>query len=417
MEQQRDDSGLGPVGTDPDRLKVLDIGTLVGGPFAAAILGDLGAEVIKVEPPGRGDFIRSIGHGKPGNSWHWQVHGRNKRSITLDLRRPEGQAVLRRLVGWADVLVENMRPGTMSGWGLGYPDLSAINPRLVYLSVSGWGQSGPYSEQPSYEFAAAAFAGLTYVTGFPDRPPVLPGVAIMDHTSAMFGVIGVLEAIRRREAAGPHGRGAHIDVALYEPAIRMANELIASYSVTGRPHEREGSIPSGSADPHISYGYVYETADRRYIACFSSTRAQFERLVTLIGRPDFATDSRLATEKQRLYTGFPIVDEVLRAWIRERKLDEVLAALRKAEVACAAVNGPAEIIADEHVVARGNLVELDDGEGGKTVVQAPIPRFDGEVPPVRWPAQKLGASNDAVYRGLLGMSDAEIETLRDAGVI
>src|SRR5690606_38857369 len=142
--------------------KVLDVGSLVAGPFAATILADMGAEVIKVEPPGKGDFIRSVGHGKPGNSWHWQVHGRGKRSITLNLRLPEGQALLRRLAGWADVLVENLRPGTMARWGLGYEQLSEINPRLVYLSVSGWGQTGPYRDQPSYELAAAAFAGLTY---------------------------------------------------------------------------------------------------------------------------------------------------------------------------------------------------------------------------------------------------------------
>jgi len=406
-----------PISTDPHRLKVLDVGSLVAGPFAATILADMGAEVIKVEPPGRGDFVRSIGHGREGNSWHWQVHGRGKRSITLDLRQPRGQSLLRRLAAWADVLIENLRPGTMEKWGLGYAGLSAINPRLVYLSVTGWGQTGPYREQPSYEFAAAAFAGLTYVTGFPDRPPVLPGVAIMDHTAAMFGAIGVLEAIRRRDVPGSDGRGAHIDVGLYEPVIRMSNELIASYAATGMAHEREGSIPSGSATPHISYGYVYETADGRHVACFSAKREQFNRLVALIGRPDFVDDPRLATEKQRLYTGFPIVDQVLRTWISQRNLGEVLAALQEADVACAPVNGPADLMADPHVAERGNLVTVDDREGGTTTMQAPLPRFDGAVPAIRWPAQELGAANDLVFRGLLGMTDEEIHLLVGAGVI
>lgn len=410
-------SGREPVSTDPERLKVLDVGTLVGGPFAAAMLADMGAEVIKVEPPGKGDFLRSVGHGPKGNSWHWQVHGRGKRSITLDLRRPEGQEIFRRLVAWADVLVENLRPGTMEGWGLGYQELSELNPRLVYLSVTGWGHTGPRRDEPSYEFAAAAFAGVTYVTGFPDRPPVLPGVAFMDHTAAMFGLIGALEAIRRRDAAGPQGRGAHVDVALYEPAIRMANELIASYSVSGVAHEREGSIPSGRDVPHISYGYVYETADDRYVSCFAANKAQFDELVKMIGREDLLDDPRLATDFQRRYTGFPVVDSPLREWIRERRLEDVLAALRKADVACAPVNGPGDIMADPHVAARQNLVELDDGDGGKTTVQAPIPHFNGEVPQIRWPAQKLGESNDEVFVGLLGMSEEERASLRAKGVI
>ena len=283
--------------------------------------------------------------------------------------------------------------------------------------MSGWGQTGPYRDRPSYEFAAAAFAGLTYVTGFPEHPPVLPGMAIMDHTAAMFGVIGVLEAIRRRDAQGKDGRGCHIDVALYEPAIRISNELIASYAATGRAHQREGSIPSGRDVPHVSYGHVYETRDGRYVSCFAASRAEFNRLVEMIGRPDFVDDPRFATEKQRVYTEFPVVDKALREWIRQRDLDEVLEHLRRADVACGAVNGPAEILADPHIAERGNIIQLDDGEGGKTTMQAPIPRFDGRVPQVRWPAQPLGASNRDVYEGLLGLSAEEVAALRENGVI
>jgi crotonobetainyl-CoA:carnitine CoA-transferase CaiB-like acyl-CoA transferase len=409
---------LPPVATDSATLKVLDIGTLVGGPFSATLLADLGAEVIKVEPPGKGDFIRGISpYGSPGNSLHWQVHGRGKRSISLNLRVPAGQEIFRELAAWADLLIENMRPGTMERWGLGYQELATINPRLVYLSVSGFGQTGPYRDRPSYEFAASAFGGLTYLTGFPDRPPVLPGIAIMDHTSGMFGLIGALEAVRRRDAMGEQGRGCYLDMALYEPAMRMSNEVMAHYVAHGVSFEREGSIPSGSTAPHNHFGSVYETRDGHFVACYPSSYAQFEQMAKMMDRDDMLTDPRFATDEQRKYSGFPAVDAILRAWVLEHDFDEVCQAMEKAKLAYGPVFGPAEFAANEHVIARENLVTLDDGLGGKTTVPAPVPMVNGERPKIRWAAQPLGASNHSVYQGLLGKSADELRQLTEQGVI
>jgi crotonobetainyl-CoA:carnitine CoA-transferase CaiB-like acyl-CoA transferase len=410
---------LPPVADDATTLKVLDVGTLVAGPFAATLLADLGAEVLKVEPPGKGDFIRGVGEYAtiPGSSPQWQVHGRGKRSITLDLRQPEGQELFRRLVQWADLLIENMRPGTLDKWGLGYENLSAVNPRLVYLSVSGWGQDGPYRNRPSYEFAAAAFGGLTYLTGFADRPPVLPGLAVIDHITAMFGLIGALEAVRRRDALGPQGKGCHLDVALYEPAIRISNDVLGLYADREVLWQREGSIPSGTEAPHYVYGYIYETRDGRFIACYPTNRAQFEGLVGIMGRPELLTDPRFDTEHRRKYVEFLAFDAILRQWVSEHDFDFVMEQFKVAGAAYGPVNGPAEILTDDHVIARENLVQLDDGEGGHTTVPAPLPKIDGQRPQVRWPAQKLGASNQQVFGDLLGLSSDEIKKLEHKGII
>lgn len=405
-----------PVDTDPHRLKVLDVGSLVGGPFVATVLGDLGAEIIKVEPPG-GEFLRFVGGGESGYSFFWQSHSRNKRAVTLNLRTAEGQDLLRRLARWADILVENFRPGVMQRWGLGYDDLAAVNPRLVYVSVSGFGQNGPHRERPSYEFAAAAFGGLTFMTGFPDRPPVVPGLAIMDHSSALFATIGALEAVRRRDAAGEQGRGSWVDVGLYKPAIRMCNELITSCAATGRSHQREGSIPSGQTGPHVGYGSVYETSDGRHVSAFASTRAQFQRLLALLGRPELFDDPRFATEYDRLVTNVAVVDEVLRAWMRERPAADAVAALRDADVPVAPVQGPADILADEHVRERGNVVEIENVRGETVTIPGPLPHLSGDGAGIRWAAEEVGASNRDVFCGLLGLSDDAYAELVSGGVV
>jgi len=401
--------------TDGAVLKVLDLGSMVGGPFAATLLGDLGAEVIKVEAPGHGDYVRWVSSGE-GYTLLWQVHGRNKRSVTLNLKSAAGQNLLRRLAQWADVLIENNRPGVLDRLGLGYAQLSEVNPRLVYLSVSGYGQTGPYRERPSYEWAGAAFGGLTAVTGFIDRPPVMPGIAITDHTSAMFGVIGVLEAIRRRDLAGAEGRGALVDVALYEPVIRMSNAYIAS-AFSGPVQAREGSFPSRQAEPHSKLGYVYETSDGRFIANFMATRPQFERCVDAIGRPELKDDPRFATELLRMEENYYVLDEALRTWVKSRTFEAAMAGLVAADQPVAPVNGASEILEDPHIASRGNMVELKNVRGETVAIPGVLPHISTDDGAIRFPAEELGASNAPVYQGLLGLSEAEMKRLADEGVI
>lgn len=410
------ESGRPPVATDPAVLKVLDIGNMVAGPFAATLLGDLGAEVVKVEKPATGDFIRSM-RDEEGLSLLWQVHGRNKRSVTLDFSKPAGRAIFIRLVQWADILVENFRPGVMKRLGLDYDTLHGVNPRLVYLSVSGYGQSGPYSERPSYEWAGAAFGGLTFLTGFPDRPPVMPGIAVTDHTGALFGVVGALEAIRRRDAAGARGTGTHVDSSLYEPVIRMSNAWLSTYSYTGAVQQREGSFPSGQLNPHSKLGYAYETSDGRYIANFPATRAQFERLCRAIGKPEFVDDPRFATDSDRMRTNFNVLDAAVREWVARQTFDEAVKTLVEADQPLAPVNGPAEIFADEHVAARQNLVELPTPTGRTVHVPGIVPHIKDNPGSIRWPAEALGASNSAVYGQLLGISDEDLAGLHEDGVV
>lgn len=402
--------------TDSSVLKILDLGNMVGGPFAATVLGDLGAEVIKVENPKGGDFIR-WGNGSDGYPLLWQSHGRNKRSITLNLKHPEGRALLLRLVQWADVLIENNRPGAMAKLGLAYEDLRKVNPRIVYLSVSGYGSSGPYKDRPSYEWAADAFGGLTAGTGFIDRPPVIPhGQAIADHTAALFGAIGVLEAVRRRDAGGPEAEGAFVDVGLYEPLIRMSNTYIANYATSGVLMQREGSFPSGQTAPHLKYGYSYETSDGKYIATYTTTRPQFERLMDLIGKREYKSDPRFSSDSYRVGNAYNEVDRVLREWVAQRTLDDALTALVEADQPAAPVNGPAEIMADPHIAARRNMVSFTNPRGDQITVPGVVPKI-GEGDVIRAPAENLGESNRAVYGGLLGLDDDAIEGLRDKGVI
>lgn len=410
------EQNLTPIRTDSTTLKILDLGNMVGGPFAATVLGDLGAEVIKVENPKGGDFVR-WGAGTNGYPLLWQTHGRNKRSVTLNLKHPEGRALMLRLVQWADALIENNRPGTMAKLGLSYEEVRAVNPRIVYLSVSGYGATGPYHNRPSYEWAADAFGGLTAGTGFIDRPPVIPhGQAIADHTAALFGAIGVLEAVRRRDAAGPAGEGAFVDVGLYEPIIRMSNTYIANYATSGVLMQREGSFPSGQTAPHLKYGYAYETSDGRYIATYTPTRPQFERLMDLIGKPEYKTDSRFASDSYRVGDAYNEVDRVLREWIAARSLAEALAALVEADQPAAPVNGPAEIMADPHVAARENMVTFTNPRGDQVTIPGVLPKI-GEGDRIRAPAEELGASNEAVFTGVLKIGGDELQRLATDGVI
>jgi formyl-CoA transferase len=399
---------------DPEQLKVLDLGVMLGGPFVATILGDLGAEVIKVEKPGVGDPMRYQGSGREQMSYRWQVDGRNKRSVTIDLRKPAGQDLLRRLAQWADILVENMRPGTLARYGLGYEDLQTIAPRLVYVSVSGFGQTGPNRKLPGYDFVGAAYGGLTYSTGFADRPPVVPGLPVVDFCAAMFATIGALEAVRRRDIPQGSGRGEWVDVGLYEPMLRMAGQSIARYVAEGTIHEREGGMPITEKGTENAYAWSYKTADGHYISFFTVTDEQFGRLVKLLGDPP-ELDSNW-TLRERVDHAFAI-DREMRAWALAHPRDEAIALLGNADVPTSPINSVADIWRDPHILERGSVIQAMNHFGETVTMQGVVPRLVEHPAPLRWLGEPLGASNRDVLQGLLKLTDAAYDDLAAGGVI
>jgi crotonobetainyl-CoA:carnitine CoA-transferase CaiB-like acyl-CoA transferase len=400
-----------PFSDSPNTLRVLDVGTMLAGPFAATLFGDFGADVIKVERPDGGEITR----GESGLGDLFQVNARNKRSITLNMRVAEGQALVRRLACWADVLVENFRPGTMDKWGLGYKDLSALNPRLVYVSASAFGQTGPRKDGIGYDHVGAGFGGLTYLTGFPDRPPVLPGMPVSDFTTALFCAVGALEALRRRDGPGGSGVGEWVDCALYEPLIRISEEAFIRYGRTGQIKQRSGSMPVSDKPLDAVHGFSYQTRDGRWLALVAVSDQQLRNLGELIGDPIFNAPEILNFETRT--QNYHRVDPAIRQWIAERDYEEAEALLRKADVPVSPIFNTADIANDPHVQARENLVRIKNPRGEELLMQGVVPRLVNNPGSVRWSAEELGASNEDVYLGLLGMDRGEYEGLKARGVI
>ncbi|MCK9541456.1 MAG: CoA transferase [Novosphingobium sp.] len=389
------------------RLKVLDIGMMIAGPFCSTLLGDFGADVIKIErPDGQGDRMRQ-------QDIYWPVEGRNKRSVTLDMRKPEGRELLLRLVDWADVLVENFKPGTVAKWGLDYATLSQRNPRLVYVSVSGFGQTGPNSDRPGYDHVGAAFGGLWYQTGFPDRPPVLPGLPVADYLAGTFAAVGALEAVRRRDAPGGTGKGEWVELGLYEPLIRISGSNFVRYSQTGHVNERVGSMPVDDRPPKgLPQGVCYETRDGRQINVFPVQPAQWDRMKQIIpamNLPEYSNDV--------LQRNMRAADHIIRPWIAERDFADLMDVFVKADLPCSPVNNTVDIINDPHVQARENVIRIEDQYGHEVLMQNVVPRLVNEPGSVRWAGEKLGASNHDVYCGLLGLTERDLAELDARGVI
>jgi crotonobetainyl-CoA:carnitine CoA-transferase CaiB-like acyl-CoA transferase len=376
-------------------LRVLDVGTQVAGPFAATLLGDLGADVIKCEQPGTGDPIRA----PDGLSPRWQSDGRNKRSITLNLRVSGGQVLLRRLAERADVLVENFRPGTMERWGLGNEDLAAVNPRLVYVSVSGFGSSGPNSSRPGYDPIGSAFGGLMGATRGSDGRPVLPGLWVVDHMTGMLAALGALEAIRRRETTG---RGDRVEIALYESVLRLTGHEMISLSSLGSVPERN-TIPP------------FRTRDGRWVMVFPVGESQYARLHTLIDDPALS-DSRFATRADRQQNA-DAYHAILAAWVGRHDRARLLDTLGEIDVPSSPVHGFDDFFENEHIVARRNVTEIVNACEQPVKMPSPVPRFDAAPAPIRWAGEELGASNRDVYVDMLGLDDDELQHLADLGVV
>ena len=390
-------------------IRVLELGTMIAGPVVATLLGDFGAEVIKIEQPQGGDPIRNIGPFCEGEGLWWNVEGRGKKSITLDLRQQEGQALLRRLVRHADVLVENFRPGTMEKWNVGWPILSQENPRLVMVSVSGYGQTGPYAERPSFDRIALAFAGLLNITGFADRPPVRPGVAMADYQSALMGAFAAALALYHRDAQG--GKGQHVDVSLFESVFRFTDILVTAADKVGVKRSRQGNLHFAAAP-----GDHFETCDGRYIVMTISNNPLFAQLARAMGQPELAQDDRFATHDAR-WRNITQINRLVGEWIRSRPVNEILETLQANGLPHSLVYGVNEILEDPHSAARGPIATRDHPKIGPSKLPAPAPRLS-ETPAVALrPAPELGSHNMDVYAGLLELEASTLASLKARGVV
>ena len=387
-------------------LKIIELGQLIAGPFAAKILAEFGADVIKVEPPA-GDPLRQWRYVHDGTSVWWAAHARNKRSMTLDLRQPEGQDIVRRLVADADILIENFRPGAMEKWGLGFEALHAINPKLIMLRVSGYGQTGPYRDRPGFGVIGEAMGGLRYLSGEPGRPPVRVGVSIGDTLSGLHGVIGVLMALRHREQQ--NGLGQEVDVALYESAFNMMESLLPEYSKFGAVRQ-----PSGASMPGIAPTNAYPCQDGKYALIAGNGDSIFKRLMTLIEREDLATDPALADNPGRAAQAERI-DQAIGQWTINRKLEEVLSAMTEAGVPVGKSYDAADIAADPHYQARDMILETTLPDGSVVKVPGIVPKLSRTPGQVDRLAPQLGEHTDEIL-DQLGIDSSTRAEWRDRGI-
>ena len=369
-------------------LKVLELGQLIAGPFAGKTLADFGADVIKVEPAEGGDPLRAWRMLRDGTSVWWEVQSRNKRSVTLDLRTPEGQDAVRALAAEADVLIENFKPGTMEGWGLGWDALHALNPKLVMLRISGFGQTGPYAGKPGFGVLGEAMGGLRHLTGEPGRVPVRVGVSIGDTLAALHGVIGVLTALRHREVNG--GLGQVIDVALYESVFNVMESLLPEYDAFGAVRGA-----AGSALPGIAPSNAYRCAGDAWVLVAGNGDSIFRRLMTAICRADLATDPGLARNDGRAARAAEI-DAAIGAWTATRPIDEVIATLEAANVPVGRIYSIADIARDPQYLARDMIVQTHDTDGRPLKVPGIVPKLADTPGRMRTPAPKLGQHTDEV---------------------
>ena len=387
-------------------LKVIEMGQLIAGPFASKLLGEFGADVIKIEPPGVGDPLRKWRKIKDGTSLWWHVQSRNKRSLTLDLKQAEAQNIVRKLVAEADVLVENFRPGTLEGWGLGYEALKAINPRLIMLRISGYGQTGPYRDLPGFGVIGEAMGGLRHLSGYPGQAPVRVGISIGDSLSSLYGVIGVLLALHERTRSG---EGQEIDVALYESVFAMMESLIPEYDAFGYIRE-----PAGSALPGITPSNSYPCNDGSYVLIAGNGDSIYKRLMSLIGRDDLGNDPRLAQNDGRSQHS-ELIDGAIAEWSAQRGRDEVIEALKGARVPAGYPYTAADIVQDPHYLAR-QMIEQVQTSVGPLKVPGVLPKLSRTPGRIGTGGPQLGEHNDDILAGL-GLSAEQVAGLRERGII
>lgn len=391
-------------------LRILDISTVVAAPWSATLLADLGATVIKVEVPGRGDLLRALAPHKKGVPLWWKVANRNKKGITLDLKKGEGRALFERLLPRFDVLVENFRPGTLDKWGLPKERLFAINPKLTVLRVTGFGQTGPYRDKPAFARVAEAISGFTHLCGEPDRAPLHMGFPVADAVTGLFGAVGILAALYRR-AQQPDEPGQEIDLSLVESTLRMLDFLPIEYDQLGIVRERVGNLSEYSAPSN-----VYRSKDGIWVTIPASSHNIFVRLCRALSRDDIANDARFMTNADRVRHR-SVLDQIVADEIARRTVSELRALLDRHEVGWSPIQSIAEVFADPHFQARNSIVSVEDSELGPIKMQNVVPRFSRTSGRVASAGPALGQHNSEVYRDLLGISDDELERLKTAEVI
>jgi formyl-CoA transferase len=389
-------------------VKVIEMGTLIAGPFCARILAEFGAEVIKIESPDGGDPLRTWRKLYQGNSLWWFAQARNKKSLTLNLKLPEAQEIVRRLAKNADIVVENFRPGAMEKWGLGWEALSAINPGLIMVRVSGFGQTGPYRDRPGFGAIGESMGGLRFLTGYADRPPARVGVSIGDSIAALYGVIGALMALRHREVNA--GIGQVVDVALYEAVFSLMESLLPEYDMYGFVRER-----TGSSLPGIVPSNTYTTRDHKYVVIGANADSIFKRMMTAIGREDLADDPALASNDGRVKRTDEL-DRVIARWTASHDLDEVLSVLEKAEVPSGKIFDISDIVSDIHYQAREMIRQCYLKDGHPLRLPGIVPKMTESPGDTRWVGPELG-EHTAEILTQLGYSAEEQRSLKEHGVI
>lgn len=389
-------------------VRVVELGTLIAGPYASALLAQFGAEVIKVETPGQGDPLRSWRKLHEGTSLWWYAQSRNKKSLTLDLKQPRAQRIVRELADGADIVIENFRPGTLERWGLGWEDLQRVNPSLIMVRVSGFGQSGPYKERPGFAAIAESMGGLRYLVGEPGRAPVRTGVSIGDTLASLYGVIGAMMAMHHLKVNG--GSGQFIDVALYEAVFGVMESLIPEYSAQGFVRER-----SGATLPGIAPSNTYLCRDGLYVIIAGNADSIYRRLMHAIGRDDLAEDPRLERNDGRVqHAG--MIDGAIGEWTARHDLQQALRILEAADVPCGRIYTAADIHADEHYRARDMIESHPLADGARVDFPGIVPKLSATPGRTRWLGPRLGQHTEEILRGL-GYDAAAQDELRAQGVI
>ncbi|PVM85078.1 formyl-CoA transferase [Caulobacter radicis] len=390
-------------------VRVIEMGQLIAGPFCGQVLGDFGAEVIKLEDPAAGDPMRQWGRSKPkGLSPWWPVIGRNKKSVTVDLRTDEGRAIARDLIATADVVVENFRPGTLEKWGLGYDALSRTNPGLVMARVSGFGQTGPYAKRAGYALVGEAMGGLRHITGEPDRNPARAGISIGDSLSGLNAALGVMMALHARHATG---KGQVVDAAIYESVLTVMENLITEYDLTGYIRERSGAVLPGIAPSN-----VYPTRSGELVLIGANQDTLFKRLCDLMGRPDLAEDPRYRDHAARGVNQAEL-DARIAAWTLDQDIDDLLPKLEAAGLATGRIYRAPEMLADPQFQARESIVSVPHPVFGQVKMQNAFPRLTDTPGGVRWPGPTLGEHTQEVLTQVAGMSAEKVAELKARGVV
>ena len=390
-------------------LRVIDLGTFIAGPYCATLLAEFGAEVIKIEQPGSGDALRKFGTDTEcGDTLVWLSESRNKKCVTLDLRTPKGVELLKELIANSDVLVENFRPGVLEKWGLSWEEVKAINPRLVMVRISAYGQTGPYRDRPGFARVAHAFSGLAFLSGEPDGQPVVPGsTSLADYMSGVYGAMGVMLALHERQRSG---KGQCVDLGLYEPVFRVLDEIAPAYQQSGFIRQRMGA-DTVNVCPHSHY----RTRDGKWIAIACSNDKIFQRLAQAMGQPELANEDRYGPKEKRLAARH-VVNGIVVDWCESIECEQALAVCETAGVPASLIYSIADIFEDPQYKARENI-RMVDSRIGPVAVPGIVPKLSGTPGEINWLGSALGSHNEEVLCGILGQSAAEYAALRTEGII